>query len=314
MAIITSDNYRSEVNFVPVTDNEEVLVALVDVLVDAGWSVIARSDGSTVTSDGSENSAAQWANTDAWTHLRDPTGAGGRDITIQRGSTSRALRMFIGLRGDAMSGGDATTAPTPSGTNGQLIGTGGSYDTAWFPATPSQTRWHMSAGENPEATSGDVYPFYLIGRVTPGGTASKCMVLAPLETPADGVVGDADDEPWVAFVSANLTSSVQLSGWFKANLTGEQFVVGGITLESQPTNMRGLNPYSGLYDQAQLMVHDATAGLLQRKGVIPADFMRWEGDSAHASLETYNLATEGNAFALFDDIAIRWPHATSVDS
>ena len=314
MAIVESDGYHTEPNFVPASINEEVLVALVDVLVAAGWTVIARSDGSTVTSDGSENTSGQWANASAWTHLRDPTGAGGRDLSIQRGASHLQLRMYISLRGDPMTGGNATTPPTPSGINAQLIGSGGSYDTSFFPSTPANIRWHMSAGEAPEATSGDVYPFYIIGRATPGGAASKAMILAPVTTSADGVVGDADDEPWCAFVSSSLTSGVQVSAWFKANLVGEAFVVAGLAVESQPTNMRGLNPYSGLYDQAQIMVHDSTGGLLQRKGVIPADFMRWEGDSAHASLESYNLATEGNSFALFDDMAIRWPHATSIDS
>lgn len=310
MATATSGGWNFDVNLIPSTDNEEILVAFVDVLVAAGWTVIARSDGTTVTSDGSENSASDWNNNNAWTHLRDPTGTGGRDLTIERGLSSQSLRVYQSLRGDPMTGGTPTAPPTPTGTQIQLVGTAGNFDTAFFNSTIASSRYHMGAGQTAMGETGDVYPFYLLRRATPGATGSKTMGVLPVKTVADGVTGDADSEPWIALTAASFASFMLLTGWYKAGLTGETAVVGGLTT-SLDTNEYGLNPYTGAYDRPGVFVYDNTGGLLQRKGLVDESVLTWKGDGAHATLDTYQLATEGSAMAVFDSCAIRWPHTVA---
>ena len=307
MAASTSGGWSFDPNLVPSVRSEEMLVSMTACLVHAGWTRLARSDGTTVTSDGSANTSTQWANSNAWEHLEDPDG--GREVTLERGTNDRQVRGYLGKMGAALTGGTPTAPPTSAGNVIQIIGTSGGFSGSFLHAgTFNARRHHFGAGQS--AVAGDFYPFYWISRVTPGAASGYRCVMLGVDTPADGTVGDPDSEPWAGLcgIGTAMTSGQQWTGWYKAGLTGEQALVNGLEA-AQNTFYRGLNPYTGGYDLSRVYIHDSTGGVTQRKGL--ALDMRWDGDLAHGTLDTYNLATEGDSWCIFGDMAVRWPHGVA---
>lgn len=311
--VMQSGGWSFEPNYKTVTRPEDLLEALGDVLVDAGWTLINASDGTTVGT--SRLTSADWDNSDAWEHYRDPSGTGGRDISIQHNGVTSS-RIFMSLRGDPMTGGTPTVAPTPTGTRGEILSAAAQGYQNWLENTAGTQTWHIGAASAAYGETDDVYPFYCIRRDSPSGNATGTPVLlVPVRTTADGTTGDADAEPWVCFTGANLPGA-SCSGWFKAGLTGESFVRNGLrVVEESVGQFEGLNPYRNDYDRWVLLIDDDTGGLEQRKGIIDPRVMCRRGAGSHTSYDTYNLTTEAvdspvthGAMLVLDFICFRWPH------
>lgn len=285
-------------------DNREHLVAFGDLLVAAGWTCIGSSDGTTPKA--GRNTLADWNNTNAWEHFRDPGGIAGRDFVWQRSTVPGTLRAWLGRAAQPFTGGTGSTVPTASGAL-QILGSGGGYQFSFFPTTTTSVRVHMGARTSPLGTSGDVYAFWMVIRTTPSGAATGYFAVLPLLSPYDGTVGDADSEPWVATTGTgevHVTSAL-LRGWYRAGLSGASAV--STLICSTPGSFgaySGQSPYSGEDDLAPLFVSDATGGVAQRKGVVQ-DFTA--ENMARADLDTYNLATSGRARVQFGQLTFPWP-------
>lgn len=284
------------------SDSREHLVAFGDLLIAAGWTCVGSSDGTTPK--GTRNTLADWNNTSAWEHFRDPGGAAGRDFVWQRSTDPGTLRAWLGRAAQPFTGGTGATVPTASGAL-QIIGSGGGYSFGFFPVTPASVRVHMAARSVGIGTFIDVFPFWIVSRITPGGTANSSVVILPLVSPYDGTVGLSDFEPWVAVTGGAITVTAGLRGWYRANLSGAAQVssLAGATPGSFAA-YSGQSPYSGEDDLAPIFVRDATGGVAQRKGVVQ-DFTA--ENPARADLDTYNLATSGRARVQFDQLTLPWP-------
>lgn len=303
MAIVVSDGWHFEVNFIPVTDSEEVLERFSAALRGAGWTVQRRGDGTNIVTDLSAHTVTDWKVTGTWEQLRDPSGVGGRELVVQSGAAgSMDVRVFGTKKGDSFSGGTASTRPTHA-SEFQLVGTSGAYDSSYLSLTD---RFHIAANSAAQGTTNDVYGWYLIRRTAGTGAQWRRTIFEPLTTAADGTLGSADAEPWAAWTGAtSWLSSGGLSGWYKAGLTGEAYVDAGLD-RNTPAGLDQLNPYTNAYDLPPLFVVDATTGLKQRKGLCVNITMA--GAAAHATVgDTYNISVAADARALFDTHTVRWP-------
>lgn len=211
------------------TDGCDAVWQLVLCLLDAGWTKVQDSDGTTYSSSGAQVTGAGAGahglkNAKAYVVLRQPdlptghfqTPAGGhREILIQRdpsnGDTAWRLR-YSRAAGFAAGGGTATV--TPSATDGQnwLGGGTDSVPTAGtlFPANGTY-RWNVIAGSS---TSG--YGFCGFGWITGGSAPGPVMLYDSL---LDGTFVDADvnppqyeTDPYVLWASYNSTKPWQVPG------------------------------------------------------------------------------------------------------
>lgn len=285
-------------------DNREHLVAFGDLLIAAGWTCVGSSDGTTPKS--GRNTLADWNNTSAWEHFRSPADPGAqRDFVWQRSTTPGTLRAWQGRAGQPFTGGTGAVVPTASGAL-QIIGTGGGYQTNFFPSTATSVRVHMAARSVGIGTFIDVFPFWIVARTTPSGAGSQYVAILPLVSPYEGTVGFSDFEPWVAATGVEVTVTSSLRGWYRANLSGAAQVTSlvGSTPGGSFAAYSGQSPYSGEDDLAPVFVADTTGGVAQRKGVVQ-DFTA--ENSARADLDTYNLATSGRARVQFGQLTFPWP-------
>jgi hypothetical protein len=298
-----SDNWHYNVNEQYATHGDGYL-AWVNVFLAAGWTVIQGSDGTTVTPSVAPT-ASEWNNANAWIHLRDPGGASGRDLVIQRTSSGQTTAIYIGKAGQAMTGGTGSTVPSSAGRF-QILGTGGAGVSNFF-ATASLTsyRFHFAAKAVAGGTSGDVYPFWMMA-INTNSTAAPTgfIIFDGVRSTADGTVGDADSEPWVCAVAA--TSFSSLRAWYKAGLTGEVQTSGAIGVEV--TNWTGLNPYTGRDDLSPVFVYETTGGREQRKGLMEHAY----GDSLIRGIyQVLSPSVEGESRLNVSAWSIPWPHNVS---
>lgn len=308
MAVYTDGDWHFDVNREVTSVDEELYTYFADVLVAAGWTVVQRSDGSTVHSDGSQNDTADWSNGGAWEVYLDPSGAGGRYLIMQRNTSAwspRNCRAWLTQRGAAApSGGGATTAPA-SADQSQIIGSGGGFESNFWSNSSFDglSRVHMAAKAAPSGNSGNVYPFY-ISVFSIGGTTDIdfCAVLA-CETPDDGTIGDANAEPWVCLDDVGDNTG---SAWYEAGLAGESYVSNGITMVNLSV-VPSMSPYSSAYYLTPLFAYD-TGGTSQFLGEV-LDMKR---ETTRGIGDTFNLATAGDAWIRFDYV-FRWPTGVTPD-
>lgn len=298
MATYSDGDWEYDVNR-NTADNRDHLVAFGDLLIAAGWTVIGSSDGTTPKA--GRNTLADWNNTNAWEHFRDPNG--GRDFVWQRTTTVHSLRAYLSRAGLPLSGGTGATPPT-SATVQQILGSSGGFS-GLFQATATNGRVHMGVRTTPVGTSGDVFPFWIVTRSTGTGTGAGNMVVAGVASPYDGTVGDADAEPWINWSSTGTISiSSQGRAWFKAGLTGATFSTTMVATGPGSGVYVGQSPYSLEDDLPPLFLYDSTGGREQRKGVI-VDVTG--ASSLRANLDTFNLATPAGARIQFDQVTLPWP-------
>jgi hypothetical protein len=280
------------------------LEAFSALLLAAGWTLVQRSDGSSLLASG-RNSVAEWGNADTWEHWRDPSGASGRRLIFQRGASDRQLRMWITTHGIPIADNTPTVSLAPSfTTKAQIIGTGGAYDTSfWHNGTAGNFRVHLGVRTTPAGTTGDVYEFWILSCATgTGNRQDSCYVFA-VDTPADGTYGDADAEPWVSSQTWGVGSH---SAWYRAGLSGATFVSVGLAFEIS-ANLDGQNPYSLADDLPPVYSYDATGGVEQRKGVLESV----RGQGIRADFDTYNLSVAGAALLAYDNLATPWPDSVT---
>ena len=300
MAIITSDGWKFEVNAQYVTLDTELLVFFSATAVAAGWVLLGASDGTTLVTDGTPNTSTQWNNSNAYEYWRDPSALGvGRQMIVIHGPTTRDVKAYVSKAGTQFTG--ATGAAPPTAVDqAQMIGTGGGFDTNYLVAAAGG-RNHYGFNTVPQGTTGDVYAFFWIQRSTTSIADSR-LIIEPVNTPANGVVGDADVEPYIGFWGSTSTpSSSGVTGWYKAGLTGQQVPPTSLVFAVE-TNRSGLSGYTGAYDLHTPIWYDAVP--FQNKGT-PVN-MTYEF-AGHADADTYDLATESKARCIWGSFTVRWP-------
>ena len=177
---------------------ENVMFSVMNVLLAAGWTHVASSDGTTFSNVSNQiSTAADLASTSSFFVVEDPGGR--RQYAFQRtnGSGSTWLIRYSALDGFS-TGGDATTLP--SATDEVDVRNGSMFsDTA-------DLRYHVLAESTP---IGDVYPFWW-GAWDRGAPSNSSLFIIdamlpgsfPAEaTPSAPTTGDADPCVMCAFNS-----------------------------------------------------------------------------------------------------------------
>ena len=144
-----------------------ILYYLKETLKNAGWTILASSDGTTYNSSGDQISSPDAGtngmnNTSAWFRITDPDNS--REFVMMRGNT--ALNAYIKYsRSSKFSGGSpsATVLPTTAGGDSAvLVGTGNDSTSATnssaLVTTANTARLHIITDNS--STNG-VYPWYI---------------------------------------------------------------------------------------------------------------------------------------------------------
>lgn len=304
MPLYLSDNWRFDVRTAIVNEIDPI-IALGDRFVAAGWTIVASSNTSSIDAS-TRNDVTRWNNIDAWEHWRDP--AGGRDITIQRGTTNRSIRMYLGQVGDAFSGGTLTAPPTGAETAAQLVGDLGNFNTSFLPSTSSAYDLHVAASQVGGGQTGDVYEFYLVITLNSNGVLHGGVALFGVNTPAVGDGGVPDPEPWVVISSVTWTGGLC---WYRAGQSNARIDT-GVTMSQTLygfTTGTQVNPYTGEYDIPPWFVYSTTQGAEQRKGYVTN--AAYFTTSTPAALDTVNNAIEGRSLIRFGNYLFPWPHGVT---
>lgn len=154
---------------------QDTAFALKTALVAAGWTVQGSSNGTTwnntASGDNLPNYAA-WNAAGSWVRLREPSGVGGREYVIMRGSGAGLILKYSRSVGFA-TGGGPTTLPTTGNTGDGLV---------W---------WGSQAGFSATGTGTNTYDQASLGTgqqvaLTVGGGYLSCVAS---NTPVNGVYG-----------------------------------------------------------------------------------------------------------------------------
>lgn len=298
MPSYSDGDWRFNVNDIFAT-NSEKFVSIANTYLAAGWTIVDRSDGTTVSA-GGQNSAANWNNSNAWERYRQPDGQ--RDVTIQRGASDRSVRGYYGRAGILFAGGTPTVPPTDA-TAFQFIGTSGSFNTTFFASTASSEVINIACKAVADGLTGDVFPQWLRGFPSRSPASDNGVVFLDAVTSPAGLV---DVEPWVFQRSSNDS----FSGWYRAGMSGAvqlSATMTRVSIGSIGTTWTGQNAYITEDDIAPLFAVNASAPL-QRKGQLNNYFVN---DTLRASGDTINLGIAGQAkvnwLASGSGILVPWP-------
>lgn len=312
MAIVQDGSRFFEVNYSPAAGaGEQVLWHFAQVLQAAGWVGVQSSNGTAKTA-GFPGANPFVAGTTGWIQLRTPTGT--FEITIQRDSGNDYDARAYACMTTFGTGGSASAPPTPPGTAWQIVGVAGAYDAwIWGTTDASAYRWHFCADS---VAVGGFYYFHAIARSrTPAYPAHRALILDPVDTLADGTVGDADQAPFVMLrgqgVFPNLDASGDLVAWYRYGLSGAvlddtaSIIAGGPYLFTS----RGTNPYTLIHEKAPLDLFRQTVNI-QDKG--RTRNLRWFSDTAISTYDTVDLIEVGEALIHFDNsLLVPWPSGTA---
>lgn len=286
---------NDSVNLSPAT-YAATMFTLKEVLKQAGWVVKASSDGSTYNSSGDQITtgnagAGGMNNSSAWFRIQSPAGAGGREFTYQRGTTSSNFRRKVSHSVGFVTGGSATV--TPSATDEQVLSGAGTDASPTFTAYSTDASYKAHIGADNAAP----YDFHLMTPVNGGGNLGHKFALY---TMVAGSYPTEDVAPYIwadhlslsgghVFSPLGTTSTPSANGagrgYFKKGLSGEAFVVfrtgsyGSATTTF--THIKTVvNPYSGKDEILQMIVWrastDSEAGW---KGAISINSLAWQGPS-----------------------------------
>lgn len=291
---------------------------VISMLIAAGASKLADSDGSTYSSSGTQvtsgaSGAGGLGNTSAWVRIQLP---GGRELTFQRGSANTLWRVKYSASA-YFTGGSPSATQTPTATDGQVRLGGGTdasptYST-WF-ATDASYKLYGGAG-------GAADGFWVGTSLISGGASSSGMFLDPLAQIASG---DADGSVIALAVSgatftranlANATAAVTGAGvysWLKYGLSGAGYVampamiVGDSTGDVWPL-VAGANPHTGK-DALRMIEYARRSSLVAPVGPKGVGSLAAWNASARSTLETYTVDATRDRI-VFGDVSFPWSGA-----
>jgi hypothetical protein len=307
------------VNLSPAT-GAELVFFLQQALKQAGWVVQSWSDGSTMSATNTGwthggSGAGGSANSNAWIRIRSPEGAGGRELTFQRGTTNLVWRHKISHSVGFTTGGTASQTPSASD---QAIVAGGGTD-----ASPTFHSW-LSTDATYKAHIGtdNAAPYNAYCFIVPnGGGLTRHWWFINMSTgsyPSGDVApyiidlnnAAATDEEFAANTTAGSDGIGQ--GYYKKGISGESFrIFRGLTYNAVTTVVLpqgiGANPYDGDDNILPIPVSRVANGIDPDpgwKGFCPTDMLGWPSSTRNDG----DFADVGGArYVYFDDIALRWP-------
>lgn len=308
-------------NTTPAT-GAEVMYDMKTRLVAAGWVVKSSSDGTTYNSTGDQISspgsgANGMNNSNAWFRIQDPATL--REFLFQRGTTSLSWKSYYSAL-DKFTGGAPSATVLPTATDQQqIIGTGGAFNTAWFPTDATYRAHH---GAEAAAISG-VYAFYVILTLNGTGVVQKGSLI--IEAGAAGSFPSADADPLIIIPATGSTEFLYTSlynvstsvvrGWYKMNLAGETWVMmpAKALVDSSYTlwpGGSGTNPYDS-DDNGFPVVYGRPSGFATQIGhKMVGHYYKWKSVNARNYPDTAGLAT-ANAMVYINDLMVPWPTSTT---
>lgn len=272
----------------------DMLFAIYGAMVSASWTCMASGTGGAggYSSSGSLiTTAANFNSNGAWVRMRDPSGAGGREFILQRGSSALNAAIKYSRSDGFVSGspGAATTSHTGTGGDGQVLlglstdinctiaASGSAFlndATGYVHCVASNTAnngvyglWAFKSG----LTNGAIGAFFCHEAVQAGSTNA-----------ADG------DQSWQAVgASANnawwSSSNPGISWWERYNLSGETRRTGGCFFAPSAVGNAGAPSTSGA--GAIAFGNPASVPMGQdpydsgKTGFVPVMISKWLGTS-----------------------------------
>ena len=217
------------------------LYALYGAMVSASWSCLSSGGGAAggYSSSGSLlNSAANFNSNGAWVRMREPSGAGGREYILMRGSAATSALVKYS-RSDGFTGGSpaAAVCPTTNGGDGQIVYGSGTDATATGPASGvagfAGSSGYVQAIASTTPING-VYGFWNFTYAAATGTPATVLFS---EGVAVGSTDSSDGDPsWRIWKGTDgggnasnfySTAANAVQWWQKYNLSGETYITGG---------------------------------------------------------------------------------------
>ena len=328
--------YKYSLNQTPATGAEamfQLKAVLTTPSTGAGWTVLSSSDGSTYNASGDQitasgSGASGMANDSAWFVVRDPSGSGGRQLCIQRGTANYSWRIKYSASA-GFSGGSPSATQTPSAADEVfLCGSGGDSSpifSSHFYTSDGSYRCHIVA-DNDAASK---YSFWMACYPTGGGAPNQALILDGLIT---GTFPTEDDDPVVFSCSGYTSSPLVLStfssdshvsgqwygpaAWLRKGETDQAFVaVPALSLYSGgvQTVPSGLptNPHNGK-DEGVPVIYARRAGATVYSGSNPTGYKgvsrlcRWMGTSRSTG------STMGTKTRIaLGDLTLPWPDSAT---
>lgn len=297
--IITSGDHKFVPNLITAVSEDSHLsfLALKDLLLDVGWTLIETSDG-TVVSASDFAAEADFQNDLAWMHLRSPAG---HDIVAQRGTGATGTNWAMWMCDLPMTGGTPTSPPAHVESI-QMLGVGGGFNTQWG---ADGNRYHLHATATP---SNGTYPFSIMVRTNTNSLRNFQALESFQEVYDSASAGLPDEARWAVTYGGTGTNPIW-AAWLLRNQVGETLMTAldNVTYP-QSLTLANMNPspYSGLYLFGPNLIGESSSSPRHVKGKC-ANIML-SPDTTLGDGDTINLTTEGGAFVNFGSQLYRWPH------
>lgn len=285
----------------------EAIKRLIDVMISAGWTKVADSDGTTYSSSGTQvtgyaSGANGLNNARAWVRMREPGGR--REFLFQRDTSTNEQNwrvLYSAL--DRFTGGSPGATQTPSATDEQTILGGGSHASPSFAqlfVAGGGYRWHAIA----QSTAvGGAYGFWAFSTTVSVGDNLTAIAGEPLR---DGSYPVEDTDPYV--VGLRYTAGVSAFGnyagthmawrfWTAQNLAGESFR----SVNNADPLLLPVSPYNSKFVKQPMRVIESAQSW---KGIV--HHREHRSVSAHAYPDTYDLTTDAKVVVGYS--LVPWPN------
>ena len=233
----------------------DMLYAIYGAMLSASWSCLGSGTGAAggYSSSGSLiTSAATFNSNGAWVRMREPSGAGGREYLMMRGSSAlNALIKYSRSTGFVSGSPAAAVAPHAGASgDGQVILGSGTDTTATIPASGSalldNATGYVHCVASDTANNG-VYGFWAMKTAPATGILGSFFCSEAVQT---GTTNAADQDPSWRAVGGGATNSAQwwsastpfISWWEKYGLAGATYRTGNHLFP--PTYMTALGTFS----------------------------------------------------------------------
>jgi hypothetical protein len=316
------------VNTAPATGARAVYTLLA-CLMQAGWTKVADSDGTTYSSGGTQvtsgaSGAGGLGNNSAWVRMRDPAGV--REFILQRGTTNLLWR-FLWSHSAKFTGGSPGATQTPSATDEQTVNMGGgthaspTFGTCF--GTDNAYKFHCGADN---AAPYDWWWIACDNTTQANVRGGWFLNMQSASLPA------ADAAPYIVDFGGSGTSrlsslAIKGYGYYKKGLAGETWAgfylltygtqrPGTYTQVVPATNASGTNalsasnPYTADPDFLPIpLARDAALTQGGWKGFASMNTHKWTATSTVPALTVSTAADSSKAFANFGANAmfLRWP-------
>lgn len=276
----------STINTTPAT-NDDPVFNMKATLVQAGWTVLRSSDGTTYNSSGDQiylrgTGANSIGNASAWFVIRDPNTTQHHYYLFRRGAS--AGQFFIGVALTDISGGSpgATTTPTNALMWG-IFGASGNVSTS-NPTTADYADGQTTANFHHEFAADSSSPYGAYGfAFTKNPTDTDCWYAFLYDGLASGSYQSADPDPWYTW-AGSAASNFGTSQVAAQGVTSINGVLGNNYIWLQwVTNFIG-NPYTGKDDLLPVWYY-GNASASQGK--------TYKGQSFYFKWETFAIASRG---------------------